>query len=225
MDKSISFRVHVLFIPGRCDSESHLFLFCLLYYGLWKRFVPFPICNNVRNTQRVKRKQTNVILNSKFSLKPNPSHFRHPFDGKTPFGYLIDFGIQAVTFGCMMQSVHNNMCLLVGLCLMMIAFIDDFEGQFRHLNGKDDAKKSQSVKNKEFLQRFNNAIQFHADVRRLSNLESIFQHFFPRLSHISVYEKCIVLHFNEIQKFVSGSRIVFAKFLNSSSSATISGAF
>lgn len=167
MDSKISFCVCELHNPCNCDSECHHLLLHLLYYRLRLWFLQIFISSNVRTIT------TFTAYRSRIShqIQLNRLFCRFPFDWKTPFGYLVGVSIQGVSMWSVVFCVHNALCLLVGLCWIMIAFIIDIETEFKTLNKKYRHKNGQFIKYKEFRQQFYQIVQFHSDVKQLSWFE------------------------------------------------------
>lgn len=88
---------------------------------------------------------------------------RLPFNWKTPFGYLIALMMQAVASYFTLLSTASTLCLLVGLCLLFIAFVEDLANDLNALSITEIPNK----KHEKLMEDFHNSMQHYSQVKEL----------------------------------------------------------
>lgn len=95
---------------------------------------------------------------------------RFPFNWRTPFGYLIAFFSQTVTFFCCLQYCSGVLCSFYGFCWILMAFGKDITREWIEINNI-------VVSPKDLKRKIIDIIRFHSKVKQLSRNTSKIKHF------------------------------------------------
>lgn len=89
---------------------------------------------------------------------------RLPYNWRTPLGYLVTLIIQTVASLSCILSIVPAICLLVGLCWLIISFVEDVTNDLNALNIGQNTERSRRI----MKERFCSIIQLHMELKQLS---------------------------------------------------------
>lgn len=87
-----------------------------------------------------------------------------PFNWKTPLGYVIALMTQGVASYFTLLSTASTLCLLVGICLLLIAFVEDLANDLNVLS----ISELPNDRHSKLLEDFRNSMQLYSQVKQLS---------------------------------------------------------
>lgn len=90
--------------------------------------------------------------------------YRFPYKQMQPWGYLMCWLLEFLeTFSISLYLVPN-VCLLIGICWLLIAFVKDISDDLLKLN----IRRASHGHRREVTVRFRSVVQLHAEVKQLS---------------------------------------------------------
>lgn len=92
--------------------------------------------------------------------------FRLPFNWKTPFGYLTTFLIQCSAAYTSICCFIPMKCFIIGCCVLFATFVEDITHDLSLFN----TNKSINRGGNGTIRQFCNIVQFHSNVKELSEL-------------------------------------------------------
>lgn len=86
-----------------------------------------------------------------------------PFNWKTPLGFFVALTVQAIASYFTLLSTASILCFLVGLCLLLIAFVRDLANDLKALSVTEIPKK----KHEKLMEDFRKSIKRYSQVKEL----------------------------------------------------------
>lgn len=91
-------------------------------------------------------------------------YIRLPFNWKTPLGFFAALTIQAFASYFTLLSTASILCFLVGLCLLLIGFVEDLTSNLNALSATEIPNKT----HEKLTEDFHNAMRLYSQVKELS---------------------------------------------------------